>query len=156
MPPEPQRFRLSLAEDGTPTLQAQPLAPLGFGPFFRVALARRPIDRADVFLCHKTTNRRIYEDAKADFPGHDDVLLYNAENELTESTIANLAVEIDGALCTPPAECGLLPGVARAELLARGVLRERRIARAELRAAARVFLLNSVRGLFPVALDPAD
>ena len=38
----------------------------------------------------------------------------------------NLHLEIDGALCTPPVECGLLPGVARAELLARGVLRERR------------------------------
>ena len=154
MPPEPQRFRLSLAEDGTPTLQAQPLAPLGFGPFFRVALARRPIDRADVFLCHKTTNRRIYEDAKADFPGHDDVLLYNAENELTESTIANLAVEIDGVLCTPPVDCGLLPGVARAELLARGTLRKQVIPVARLRESPRLFLLNSVRGLIPAVLVP--
>ncbi len=154
--PAPQRLRLLLAEDGTPTLQSAPLVPLASGPFFRVALARRPVDRSDVFLHHKTTQRRVYEEAQADFPDRDDVILFNAEGEVTESTIANLAVEIDGALCTPPAECGLLPGVARAELLARGVLRERRIARAELRAAARVFLLNSVRGLFPVALDPAD
>ena len=154
--PAPQRLRLLLAEDGTPTLQSAPLAPLASGPFFRVALARRPVERNDVFLHHKTTQRRVYEEAKADFPDRDDVILFNADDEATESTIANLAVEIDGALCTPPAECGLLPGVARAELLARGVLRERRIARAELRAAARVFLLNSVRGLFPVALDPAD
>ena len=154
LPPEPQRLRLLLAEDGTPTLQVQPLAPLGSGPIYRVALARRPIDRADVFLCHKTTNRRIYEDAKADFPGHDDVLLYNAENEVTESTIATLAVEIDGALCTPPVDCGLLPGVARAELLARGVLRERPISLELLRSAPRLFLLNSIRGLFPAVLDP--
>ena len=154
--PAPQRLRLLLAEDGTPTLQSSPLVPLASGPFFRVALARRPVDRNDVFLHHKTTQRRVYDEAKAEFPGHDDVILWNAAGEATESTIANLAVEIDGALCTPPVECGLLPGVARAELLARGVLRERRISLDDLRGAARVFLLNSVRGLFPAVLDPAD
>ena len=152
-PPAPQRIRLLLAPDGATTLQAAPLAPLGTGPFFRVALARRPVDRTDVFLYHKTTCRRVYEDAKADFPNHDDVILFNEDGEATESTIANLAVEIDGVLCTPPVECGLLPGVARAELLARGVLRERRISLDELRAAPRLFLLNSVRGLFPAVLE---
>ena len=154
-PAAPQRLRLRLASDGAPALEAAPLAPLGAGPFFRVALARRPVDRNDVFLHHKTTHRGVYEAAKADCPGHDDVILWNEAGEATESTIANLAVEIDGALCTPPIDCGLLPGVARAELLARGVLRERPISLAELRAAPRLFLLNSVRGLFPAVLDPA-
>ena len=155
LPAAPQRLRLRLAANGTPALEAAPLAPLGAGPFCRVALACRPVDRDDVFLYHKTTHRRIYEEAKADFPGHDDVILWNEAGEATESTIANLAVELDGALCTPPLECGLLPGVARAELLARGALRERRISLEELRAAPRLFLLNSVRGLFPAVLDPA-
>ena len=153
-PAAPQRLRLRLAADGAPVLEAAPLAPLGAGPFYRVALARRPVDRNDVFLYHKTTHRQIYEEAKADFPGHDDVILWNDAGEATESTRANLAVEIDGALCTPPVECGLLPGVARAELLARGVLRERVIPRELLLRAPRLFLLNSVRGLFPAALDP--
>lgn len=155
LPRAPQRLRLLLAEDGTPTLQAQPLTPLGSGPFYRVALARRPVDRADIFLCHKTTHRRAYEEAQADFPGHDDVLLYNEDDEATETTLANLAVEIDGVLCTPPVDCGLLPGIARAELLARGVLRERVIPVARLRESPRLFLLNSVRGLFPAVLDPS-
>lgn len=153
LPPTPQRLRLLLAEDGTPTLRSSPLAPLASGPFFRVALARRPVDPDDVFLYHKTTHRRVYEEAKADFRGHDDVILWNDVGEATESTIANLAVELDGALCTPPVDCGLLPGVARAELLARGVLRERRLSLDDLRAAPRLFLLNSVRGLIPAVLD---
>jgi para-aminobenzoate synthetase/4-amino-4-deoxychorismate lyase len=155
-PAAPQRLRLRLAADGTPTLQAAPLAPLASDPFFRVALARRPVDRNDVFLYHKTTHRRVYEAAKADFPGHDDVILWNEAGEVTESTIANLAAEIDGALCTPPVACGLLPGVARAELLARGVLRERRLSLDDLRGAPRLFLLNSVRGLVPAVLDPPE
>lgn len=153
LPRSAHRLRLLLAEDGTPTLQSQPLASLAAKPFFRVALARRPVDRADIFLYHKTTNRRAYEEAKADFPDHDDVILCNEDGEATESTIANLAVEIDGVLCTPPVECGLLAGTARAELLARGVLRERRIPLDLLRARPRLFLFNSVRGLFPAVLD---
>ena len=153
LPPAPQRLRLLLAEDGTPTLQSAPFAPRAPAPFFRVALARRPVDRADVFLYHKTTHRRVYEEAKADFPGHDDVILYNADNEATESTIANLAAEIDGVLCTPPVACGLLPGTARAELLDRGILREQIIPVSLLQQSPRLFLLNSVRGLFPVVLD---
>ena len=84
------------------------------------------------------------------------MILWNEAGEATESTIANLAVELDGALCTPPVACGLLPGVARAELLARGVLRERRLSLDEIRGAPRHFLLNSVRGLFPAVLDPAE
>ena len=153
LPPAPQRLRLLLAADSAPTLQSAPLAPLASGPFFRVALARRPVDRADVFLYHKTTNRRIYEEAKTDFPDHDDVILYNESVEATESTIANLAAEIDGVLCTPPVACGLLPGTARAELLDRGILREQIIPVSLLKKSPRLFLLNSVRGLFPVVLD---
>jgi para-aminobenzoate synthetase / 4-amino-4-deoxychorismate lyase len=153
LPRAPQRLRLLLAPDGAPTLQASPLVPRTSSPFFRVALARRPVDRADVFLYHKTTHRRVYEEAKADFPDYDDVILFNEANEATESTIANLAVELDGILCTPPVECGLLPGTARAELLARGILREQRIPLARLRASPRLFLLNSVRGLFPFILE---
>ena len=154
LPRAPQRLRLLLAEDGAPTLQASPLAPLASGPFFRVALARRPVDRTDVFLHHKTTNRRVYEEAKADFPDPDDVILFNEDGEATESTLANLVVEIDGVLCTPPVDCGLLPGTARAELLARGVLREQRIPLARLHDSPRLFLLNSVRGLRPAVLGP--
>jgi para-aminobenzoate synthetase/4-amino-4-deoxychorismate lyase len=154
LPPHPHRLRLLLALDGRAELHSAPFAPAA-APFFRVALARRPEDRADVFLYHKTTHRRVYEEAKADFPNHDDVILFNEDNEATESTIANLVVEIDGGLCTPPVECGLLPGTARAELLARGVLRERIIPVHLLRESPRLFLLNSVRGLFPAVLDPA-
>ena len=153
-PPAPQRMRLLLAEDGTPTLQSAPLAPLAFAPFLRVALARRPVDPDDIFLYHKTTNRRVYEEAQAEIPGFDDVILFNGRGELTESTRANLVVEIHGGLVTPPVECGLLPGTARAELLARGVLHERPIPLSLLRARPRLFLLNSVRGLLPATLLP--
>ena len=84
-----------------------------------VQLAAEPIDSTDPFLYHKTTNRRVYDRALASRPGAADVLLFNDRNELTESTIANLIVEVDGSLLTPPVRCGLLPGTARARLLRR-------------------------------------
>jgi branched-subunit amino acid aminotransferase/4-amino-4-deoxychorismate lyase len=150
------RIRLLLAETGETTLQSS-LFPLSRPhPFLRVALARRPVNRTDVFLYHKTTNRRVYEEAKADFPDHDDVILFNEAGEATESTIANLAAEMDGVLCTPPVDCGLLPGTARAEFLAQGLLLEKPIARDQLLSSPRVFLFNSVRGMYPVAVDSRD
>ena len=153
LPAGAHRIRLLLAEDGEAILHPSPLLPLGPHPILRVALARRPVDRASPFLYNKTTNRRLYDEAKADFPDHDDVILFNDAGEATESTIANLAVEIDGVLWTPPVECGLLPGTARIEFLAQGLLLEKPIARDQLLSATRVFLFNSVRGLVPVIID---
>lgn len=147
-----RRIRLLLDRDGSIMLESAPFAPSA-KPVWRVALAREPVDRADPFLYHKTTRRQVYEDAKADFPEHDDVILFNADGEATESTIANLVAEIDGVLCTPPVECGLLPGTARADFLARGLLREQVIPIAQLRQSPRLYLLNSVRGLLPAVLE---
>jgi len=116
----------------------------------RIALARAPVDSSDPFLHHKTSNRAAYEAARAACPGYDDVLLFNEKGEITESTIANVAVEIAGQLCTPPVSCGLLPGTLRAHLIERGELAERRITVADLPQCPRIFLFNSVRGMYPV------
>jgi para-aminobenzoate synthetase/4-amino-4-deoxychorismate lyase len=73
------------------------------------------------------------------------VLLVNERGELTESTVANLVVRLDGVLWTPPLECGLLPGVLRAHLLARGEIRERVLRPEDLADAEEIWLINSVR-----------
>ncbi|HEU0053696.1 MAG TPA: aminotransferase class IV, partial [Longimicrobium sp.] len=78
-------------------------------------------------------------------PDVDDVLLVNERGELTESTIANLVVEMDGVRWTPPLESGLLPGVFRAELLRRGEITERVLRPADLVRADTLWLVNSVR-----------
>ena len=149
----PRRIRLLLAHDGSLRIEDQPLAPLGRRGPLRLTLATRPIDRRDPFLYHKTTHRRVYEQAKAEFPEHDDVVLFNDHGEATETTLANLVVELDGCLCTPPVECGLLPGTARADGLARGLLQERILPVTRLREPHPLFILNSVRGLIPAVLD---
>ena len=110
-----------------------------------MTLADGPVDSRDRFLYHKTTYRRVYEEARAAKPGFDDVLLWNERGELTESTLANVVVERDGRFITPPTACGLLPGVFRSWLLERGEIREGVIRKDDLRRTDRVFLINSVR-----------
>jgi para-aminobenzoate synthetase/4-amino-4-deoxychorismate lyase len=149
-PPGPQRVRLVLDRDGAARAE---VGPLDDARPRRVTLARDPVDETDPWLRHKSTRRAVYDDARASRPGFDDVILFNRRGEVTESTIANLAVEIDGQLFTPPLECGLLPGVERAALLAAGVVRERVIGVGELLNSPRVCLMNSVRGMWDVSVD---
>ncbi len=153
-PDEMRRARLFVSRAGACRVEASALAPesLTFGP---LALAAAPVDRQDVFLYHKTTLRGVYETAHARRPPEAaDVLLYNEEGEITESTVANVAVELEGALCTPPVRCGLLGGVFRAGLLERGEAAERVIRIEEALASPAVYLMNSVRGMSKTRLLP--
>ncbi len=145
--PRPHRVRLLLSPEGESSAEASAFEPAGR---YRVCLARKPVDTASVFFYHKTTERGQYRRALDDAPGYDDVLLWNVRGELTESTRANIVVEKDGVLLTPPVDCGLLGGVYRAELLARGTIREAHIEREELPRCSRIFLVNALRGMWEV------
>jgi para-aminobenzoate synthetase / 4-amino-4-deoxychorismate lyase len=142
-PPRPHRVRLLLDRAGGIAVECAPHA--DSAEPVRVAVAEEPVDSRDPLLFHKTTHRAVYERAAASRPDCDDVLLVNERGELTESTIANLVVEMDGARWTPPLECGLLPGVLRADLLARGEIRERILRPEDLSRADAIWLINSVR-----------
>ena len=151
------RIRLLVSRDGHSEVQAFPMdegraclpnAPRTAGsavPTLRVALAREPVDSGNVFLYHKTTHREVYEKAKAGFPDHDDVILFNERGEVTEGTVANLVVRLRGKLVTPRVDCGLLGGTFRAHLLNAGEIEEGRIPVDGLKAADEIFLVNSVR-----------
>jgi para-aminobenzoate synthetase/4-amino-4-deoxychorismate lyase len=96
-----------------------------------------------VFLFHKTTRRAVYDSAR--LPDCDDVILWNPKGEVTEATIANVVVEVGGESLTPPIDCGLLAGTYRAELIARGAVREAVVTVEQLRSAQRWWLVNSVQ-----------
>jgi para-aminobenzoate synthetase / 4-amino-4-deoxychorismate lyase len=127
------KVRLMLWKDGRVETQLTPVELLN--EVWSVTLATEPVDSSDRFLFHKTTRR---------LPG-DDVIFWNERGEITESNIANVVVEIDGELFTPPIECGLLPGVFRNNLLARGKIKERVITTDEFKSAKEFYLINSVR-----------
>ena len=144
------RARLLIDRDGRATVDCTPYTP-NRGPR-RVAFSVAPIDDQDPFLYNKTTRRSQYEMARRARPDVEDVLLWNARGEVTESTIANVIVEIDGILWTPPVASGLLAGVFRRELLRSGSIRERVLTRKAVAQAPRLWLVNSLREWMDVVL----
>ncbi len=139
----PQRVRLLLDKQGNITAKHTPFQ-FADNPF-RVRLADNPVNSNDVFLFHKITHRKMFDDARENFPDYDDILLFNERGELTEFTIGNLVVEMDGKLFTPPIACGLLAGTFREYLLETGEVEERIVHKGELKNCTKIYLVNSVR-----------
>ncbi len=146
LPPCAHKVRLLLSRAGNVDIKTNPMAPdeLKFGD---ITIAENPVDSSNAFLYHKTTNRKIYEEALKGRHRHGDVIIYNEKGEVTETTIANIAVRIGGKLCTPPVRCGLLAGTYRTWLVEQGKIRERPIKLGELRGSTEIYLMNSVRGI---------
>jgi para-aminobenzoate synthetase/4-amino-4-deoxychorismate lyase len=150
LPSGRHRIRLLVPRENEPVLEPHLLTPSPQP--YRVHLAKRPVRSSDPFLYHKTTHRQVYEQAMAESRGSHDVLLWNEKNEVTESCIANVVVEMDGKLLTPPVTCGLLPGVYRSLLLEQDAIREQTIRVADLHRCSRIFLINSVRRMWEISL----
>ena len=151
----PSRVRLLLARSGAHAIEIAPLPAVFDGPA-KVALLPLPVSPGDWRLRHKTSDRGFYEDAlaAARAAGADEAVFVDAEARVTEGSFTNLFVErandLGGALLTPPAAIGLLPGVLRGALIEEG-----RAVEAELRIAdlAGGFLIgNALRGLIPARL----
>ncbi|MDP1607132.1 MAG: aminodeoxychorismate synthase component I [Rhodocyclaceae bacterium] len=137
------RVRLLCDRRGRGRTECSALAPTADN--LPVALAAGPIDGDEEFIRHKTTERAAYR--RFDPPaGVFDTLLWNTHGEITEFTRGNVVLELAGHLVTPPLACGLLPGVLRAELLARGEIQERTVRLDELPQATGLWFINSVRG----------
>ncbi|NND03435.1 MAG: aminodeoxychorismate synthase component I [Acidimicrobiia bacterium] len=153
---ESARVRLQLSRRGGLTVEAPEIdllpfvddpTDLAFGLHqVHVTMAEAPVDSSDISLFHKTSRRDIYDRARSEAPGVDDVLLWNLLGNVTESTIANVALRFEDVWITPHLESGLLAGVYRAELLERGVLEEAPVPIADLERADEIALINSVRG----------
>lgn len=149
LPLTPHKVRLLVSRTGACQVQTSLLEPNPV-ELPEIALAPTAIDTHDPFLYHKTTNRRVYEAARESRPQASDVLLYNEQGQVTESTIANVVVDVAGRLCTPPVSCGLLAGIHRAWLLAQGQIHEQVLAVTDVLHSPRVYLINSVRGMWQV------
>jgi para-aminobenzoate synthetase/4-amino-4-deoxychorismate lyase len=142
---KPQRVRVLLDRSGELTFESRPFELRRKTETLKVCLAKGPVDSSDVFLFHKTTERAVYESAREGCEEFDDVLLYNEADELTEFTIGNLVVELDGQFLTPPISCGVLSGTFRAHLVETGQVLERTIPVERLKDCTQILRVNSIR-----------
>lgn len=98
-------------------------------PSINVVLDTDPFTSStnDSYVLHKTTRRAMYDLSRERTgcqwhgTGPFDVILWNSNGEITETSITNIAIRfiIDGKPVwkTPKVGCGLLPGVFRSFLL---------------------------------------
>jgi para-aminobenzoate synthetase/4-amino-4-deoxychorismate lyase len=140
-----QRVRVLLDPQGILSFETSPFDRSQEQRTLKVALATETVNSENVFLFHKTTQRDVYEVARRGHEDLDDVLLYNEKGELTEFTIGNLVVELDGQLVTPPIACGVLAGTFRAHLVETGQVIERTIPVQQLNRCTKTFRVNSIR-----------
>lgn len=142
---EAMRVRLLVDSEGGICIQSDALQKETEARVLRLRMAGNPVHSSDIFLYHKTTHRKVYEEAKQAFTDCDDVVLWNERGEITESCVANIVVRIEADYFTPPVDSGLLAGTYRSWLLDTGRIRERVLKISDLKQCSHIYLINSVR-----------
>ncbi len=117
------------------------------GSIQKIVLSKYTADIKNVFLYHKTTQRRYYN------LGYFDVLFSNNIGQITETSRGNIFIKSGKYYYTPPIKCGLLPGVYREYFIktSKNVI-EKPLLLKDLVNADKVFVTNSVIGLKQVEL----
>lgn len=97
--------------------------------------------------CKRTDYTRAFaarQDALA--AGYDDAIITNTAGNIACATTSNLFIEENGALVTPPLSEGVLAGIERGKLIAKGA-REEVISLERLMKAEKIYLTNSITGM---------
>lgn len=150
---EASRVRLMLGPSGALAIEIDPM-PEPLSAPLPVALVVCDTDPSDIRLRHKTTDRRIYDEALAQAKGRGaaEAVLVGQDGFVTEGSFTSLFLERDGKLVTPPLSRGLLPGVLRAQMIEDGKAVEGDIRAEEIEAGGALFVGNALRGLMPARL----
>ncbi|KAF5385332.1 hypothetical protein D9615_001199 [Tricholomella constricta] len=168
------KIRLTLSQSGNLAATATPTTPFLsdptsasffnplsdnaslFGSVFAIHVDPMPTP-VSLFTSTKTTQRSIYNDARfrAGLPHTPDplnladVLMYNSEGFITESSIFNVAFYRSPHWITPSTSTGCLPGVLRRWLLEQGRIREdkkNQLTKDSVNKGDWILLFNGVQG----------
>lgn len=139
------KIRILLSKNGKITFEAIPIESANKNQRKTVTLAQSPIKKDNVFLYHKTTERDVYKFHIDHAEFADDVLLWNENGEITESSSSNIVFEKNNRKFTPPVKCGLLDGTFRRMLLDHKKMEERIIHKEDIFNYDHIYLINSVR-----------
>lgn len=144
----PSRVRLLLSASGAIAIESAAMPPVPEQPV-SVMITPLPVDPADFRLRHKTSDRDFYDRSRR-AAGAFEVVFVNPDGVLTEGSFTSLFVPKNGVFVTPSHEHGLLPGILREELIARGDAIEGVVTPADL--IGPFFIGNALRGLMPAVL----
>ncbi len=122
----------------------------------KIILSNKIVNNSNIFLYHKTTNRNFYDNEYIKYKkqGYFDVLFKNQKNQITETSRANIFLEVDGNLITPAKSCGLLEGTYRRFILeTKKNVFQKNIYEKDLYNAENIFVTNSVIGIKKVQIE---
>ena len=108
----------------------------------KLAWAATCVDKENVFLYHKTTNRQHFPQLAAG----QEYINYNQDDEITEFVNGNIALLINDKWLTPAITSGLLAGTMRQHYLNNHQLIEKKIIKKDILQADKIAFINSVRG----------
>lgn len=108
------------------------------------------ISKNSMHKCYPYDERFEILDTAVEY-GFDDALVFNGQNHMTESAIANICVYIEGQWLTPPITAGILPGIMRAIAVERLDVKVANIHISEIPMIEAAALLNSLKIAQPVA-----
>lgn len=146
-----QRLRVAVSPGGATLRVALEIEPLGAEPAGPVGL--EPVVLPGGLGRHKWCDRRLLAGLRPpEMAAGDQLLLVDDDGSILEAERASLFCVVDGLLRTPGLEAPILPGVARALVLAaaaeRGLaVKEGPVGLDELSAASEAFVTNALRGL---------
>jgi branched-subunit amino acid aminotransferase/4-amino-4-deoxychorismate lyase len=114
-------------------------------------------ERTGVLTAYKTINYLANIRAKraAQAAGFDEALFITPAGIVIEGATTNVFAVRDGLVFTPPLASGILPGIARAEVLALlgpDRVRETLLTTSDLHHASELFVTNALLGVMPVSL----
>ena len=137
-----------------PALLAKPTVP----PRWRVITASGRVAAGGSLAAFKHTSRlvNVLARAEAEARGADEALLLNTADEIVETAAGNVFCIVRGAVVTPPANSGALPGITRSIILGLcvrlGIAAEvRPLRREQIYDAEGMFLTQSARGVVEVS-----
>jgi branched-subunit amino acid aminotransferase/4-amino-4-deoxychorismate lyase len=91
---------------------------------------------------------KVVDEARAH--GFDDAIIFNNQNNVTETGLSNIAFYLDGEWVTPPISAGILPGIMRGIAIERCGVVVRNIHITQVPQAQEIVLLGSLKIAQPV------
>ncbi|MGQ4002016.1 bifunctional anthranilate synthase component I family protein/class IV aminotransferase [Francisellaceae bacterium CB299] len=125
----------------------------------KLIISPEKIDSTNKLFRYKTTHdstRGFYTEMHNKYIAsqeNKELLFLNEFGNITETRFHNILIEKDGQKYTPLLTDGVLDGVARKTLIEKENLITKSINLDELKAADKIYLINSVRGFIPAYLD---
>ncbi|MDG5816122.1 aminodeoxychorismate synthase component I [Chitinispirillales bacterium ANBcel5] len=148
------KVKLMLLSDGTLRWEYSGIEVHNRTSKYKCIVSTKAVNSNNIYLFHKTSHRPWYSESMQMIKDGEvwDVIQFNESGEVTEGARSNVFIKKAGKLRTPPQHCGLLNGVLRSKLIAKGICTQEIIKLEDL-YENELFLGNSVRGLVRVEIE---